>query len=244
MRMQGNTVLVAGGGSGIGRGLAELLQSLGNEVLVLGRPAPGEAATGLRFVDIDLADPWSVAGFSEQIAAICPALNLFVDIAIAFPVGQLPGMQALLDDEDQARRAEARRLGMQQLVGTLLPHFRKREHSAVMTVSLGPALMPPQATVSAGLRAEGGLRACTLSVRRRWARASIEAIDIALASRAGPPAGGAAMPRAEFIASLARLLAESPQEEAALARLRALAPAARPLARAEARDDDLVPEAY
>jgi len=240
MRMQGNTLLVAGGASGIGLGVAELLCRLGNEVIVIG--APSGAAAGLRAIDLDLTDPWSVAAFSEQVVATCPNLNMLVNISIAFPVRYLPGLHGVLDGDDTHEKLEAHRLGFQHLTGALLPHLRKRPHSSVLSLAAGPRAAAP-----GGLFLEGGQQACSMSVRKRWASAAIEVVDIALPSRAERMSPELAVqppgpPRAEFISSVAHVLAEGLHEDAAVARLRALWPAPRPAVR-RTRDDDLVPEA-
>jgi len=239
MRMQGNTILVAGGASGMGRGLAELLHRMGNEVIVPVAPEDRIAA-GLRGVDLDLTDPFSVSDFSERLAATCPGLNMLVNIAIAFPVKHLPGLHALLEADDSHAKLEAQRLGLQHLTGILLPQFRQRASSSVVNISVGPLSGPAHPIgASAGLAIEGA-RACVMSVRKRWVSASIEVVDIAYPRRA-EPGGPAPLQRPQFIASLAHLLAEGLQEGAALARLQALWPAPAPAAR-RTRDDDLLSE--
>lgn len=252
MKMTGNTILVAGATHGIGRGLAELLCRLGNEVIVFGgEPGAAQAVAranpGMHAVDLDLANPWSVAGFCEQIAATCPGLNMLVTLSIAFPVRHLPGLQALLADDDTDEKLEAHRLGLQHLTGALLPHLRKRDGGAVFNVSAGPTLAPPNAPRGRPV-IDGGMPACTMSVRKRWASAAIEVLDVAQPSRterqspvrASQPGG---VPRAEFLSSVATLLAEGLHEAAALSRLRALWPVAQPAARVM-RDSDLVSQAY
>lgn len=251
MKMQGHTILVAGGVRGIGRGLAELLHRLGNEVLVFGGdPGAAEAVAranpGMRAVELALSDPWSVAGFAERVTAVCPGLNMLVNISIAFPVKDLPGLGALLDD-DPHEALEAQRLGIQHLTGALMPHLRKRSHSSVMNLAVGPAFAPPPpalADIAARPATDGGVHACTLSVRTRRASTRVEVVDVALpswAERAGREPASPAMSRVEFVASVANLLAGPLHEEAVVARLRSLCPAPRPVAR-ETRDDGLVPQ--
>ncbi|KQV52613.1 hypothetical protein ASC95_07230 [Pelomonas sp. Root1217] len=254
MTMQGNTILVAGGTRGIGRGLAELLCRLGNEVILFGgEPGAAQAAARasprMRAIDLDLTNPWGVAGFCEQVAATWPRLNMLVNISIAFPMRDLPGLHVLLDADDSGEKLEAHQLGMQQLTGALLPHFRKRAHSSVLNVAAGPMLALPnvqRGRLVDGLVIEAGRPACAMSVRKRWASACIDVTDVALPSRAErmSPAHASrphGVPRAEFISSVAHLLAEGLHEAAALSRLRALWPAAQP-ATQKSRDDELVSE--
>ncbi|MBW8844651.1 MAG: SDR family NAD(P)-dependent oxidoreductase [Burkholderiales bacterium] len=242
MKMQGNTILVAGGASGIGRGLAELLGRLGNEVIIFGAAAPAmdgvmPAHPGMQAIALDLSDPWSVAGFVEQLGATRPSLNMLVNVSIAFSVKHLPGLHALLDDDDTLQALEAQRLGIQHLTGALLPRLRNQAGGAVMNVSVGPASWPQAAPPLAPSPRDGmddGVNACILSVRKRWASACIEVIDVSPGGERTsrmPARAAHAMPLPEFVSRVANLLAEGLQEEAATARLRALWPAPKPLAR-------------
>ncbi|MBW8893110.1 MAG: SDR family NAD(P)-dependent oxidoreductase [Burkholderiales bacterium] len=205
MKMQGNTILVAGGASGIGRGLAELLGRLGNEVIIFGAAAPAmdgvmPAHPGMQAIALDLSDPWSVAGFVEQLGATRPSLNMLVNVSIAF-------------------------------------RLRNQAGGAVMNVSVGPASWPQAAPPLAPSPRDGmddGVNACILSVRKRWASACIEVIDVSPGGERTsrmPARAAHAMPLPEFVSRVANLLAEGLQEEAATARLRALWPAPKPLAR-------------
>ena len=60
MNVTGNTILITGGGSGIGRGLAESFHKLGNQVIISGRGNKNldettRAFPGMKAYKVDLA---------------------------------------------------------------------------------------------------------------------------------------------------------------------------------------------
>jgi len=71
----------AGGGSGIGRGLAEALHKLGNQVIISGRRKGRLAETiganpGMQSVELDVADPASIGTVADY-----PQLNVLINNA-------------------------------------------------------------------------------------------------------------------------------------------------------------------
>ena len=79
MNISGNTILITGGGSGIGRALAEAFHAKGNQVIVAGR-RPGAldettaANPGMRSAVLDIEDRDAIPAFAARIAAEFPTL--------------------------------------------------------------------------------------------------------------------------------------------------------------------------
>ena len=149
MQTKGNTILITGGGTGIGRGLAEALHRAGNQVIVAGRrqgPLDEVAAAnpGLATATVDVADAADIARFAAQIVKQHPTLNVVIHNAgIMKP-------ERWTTDEIDLSVAEAtiqtNLLAPLRLTAALLPTLRKQPRAALVTVSSGLAFLPLAAT--------------------------------------------------------------------------------------------------
>ncbi len=84
MKTTGNTILITGGGSGIGRGLAEAFHKLGNKVIIAGRrkevlDQTTSANPGMSSLSLDIDDAVAILAFAKKVVAEHPALNVLIN---------------------------------------------------------------------------------------------------------------------------------------------------------------------
>ena len=181
MNTSGNTILITGGGSGIGRELAREFQALGNTVIIAGRTLKnleetidGRAGMHARALDVDNAD--AIKRFVADLIRDFPALNGLINNA-----GIMTRENLLADPVDLAV-AEAivatNILGPIRLTSALLPHLRAQPAATVMTVTSGLAFVPLSATPTYSA-SKAAMHSWTQSLRYLLRDTNIEVIEIA-----------------------------------------------------------------
>lgn len=145
MKTSGNTILITGGGSGIGRGLAEAFHALGNGVIIAGRRKQAldkvtAANPGMASLTLDIENPGSIRAFAAQVEADYPTLNVLINNAGIMWPENLQAAPAKLSDSEAIINTNL--LGPIRLTAALLPLLRKQPRSVIMNVSSGLAFVP------------------------------------------------------------------------------------------------------
>ncbi|MBV9790130.1 MAG: SDR family oxidoreductase, partial [Chloroflexi bacterium] len=145
MNITGNTILITGGGSGIGRGLAEAFHALGNQVIIAGRRQAAldevtVANPGMASVTLDVTDAAAIRAFAAGITQEYPALNVLINNAGIMKAEDLLNQPDDLGDMEATVTTNL--LGPIRLTAALLPHLREQPQATIMNVSSGLAFVP------------------------------------------------------------------------------------------------------
>ncbi len=216
MQPGGNTILITGGGSGIGRGLAEALQKQGNRVIIAERrqnllDEVLAANPGMESMALDVEDPAAVRTFAAQATERFPALNVLVNNAGIMRAERLRETADDLADAEAIVRTNL--LGPIRLTAALLPHLLKQSSAAIMNVSSGLAFVPLVLTPTY-CATKAAIHSYTQSLRWQLRTTGIEVVEIIppyvqteLMNGEEDPR---AMPLSEYIAETMALLNQQP----------------------------------
>lgn len=216
MELTGNTILITGGGSGIGRGLAEAFHALGNQVVIAGRrkqvlDETTAANRGMKSLQLNVENAESIRHFAAQATKQFPALNVLVNMAgIMRPEKLLAQQQNLTDAE---ATVTTNLLGPIRLTAALLPHLTKQAHAAIVNVSSGLAFVPLALTPTY-CATKAAIHSYTQALRYQLKETAIEVLELIPPYVATDLMGGASDPRAmpldKYIAEVMAILKTKP----------------------------------
>lgn len=180
MQISGNTILITGGGSGIGAGLAQALHEKGNRVIIAGRrrePLESVAAAhpGMATATLDVSDADAIKSGVERILADHPELNVVIHNA-----GIMVAEDLTADPHDSSV-AEAivatNLLGPIRLTAALLPHLKRQPRASIVTVSSGLAFVPLVATPTYNAT-KAAIHSWSQAIRAQLAGTAIDVMEI------------------------------------------------------------------
>ncbi|MFF0096889.1 SDR family oxidoreductase [Streptomyces canus] len=217
MKMTGNTILITGGTSGIGLGLAVRLHEAGNKVIVAGRRKElldeiTAEHPGIDGLVLDVADPDSIARARETVAASHPGLNVLVNNA---------GIQLLESVLDPAGLQVAEDHVATNLLGTIrmtyafLPLLVGKDDAVVMNVTSALAFVPfPSTPTYSATKSALHSFSESLRVQLAGADAGVQVIEVVPAgvrtTLMGQQDSEQAMPLDDFLTEVLDLLREKP----------------------------------
>lgn len=144
MKASGNTILVTGGGSGIGLALAQRWHDAGNHVIVTGRrrQALDDGIAGrerMAAYTLDVTVAADVAAFAQQVVSEHPRLNVLVNNAGIYSAEKVTAHRDISDAE---RMIETNIVAPIRMTNALIDHLSAQAGAAIIMVSSGLAFVP------------------------------------------------------------------------------------------------------
>ena len=213
MKNSGNTILITGGGSGIGAALAHEFHAAGNQVIIAGRRQTAldevvAAHPGMASMVIDMEDPAAIAAFAAKLVADFPALD-----AVLLNAGIM-----VAEDRIDLAIAEAtvatNLLGPIRLSHALLPHLLAQKSATILTVSSGLAFVPLAATPTYSAT-KAAIHGWSLAMREQLKDTGVDVVEIVPPGvqtdlMPGHAENPQMMPLADFISETMGLLRQEP----------------------------------
>lgn len=179
MKQTGNTILITGGGSGIGRALAHRFHDAGNTVIVAGRRQEvlDEAIAGrpqMHALTLDVESAEGVADFAERLLAAHPKVNVVFNNA---GIMRFEDVSAARNLSDAEATVTTNLLGPIRLMNALVDHLKTQPDAAIVNVTSGLAFVPLLTTPTYNAT-KAALHSYTVALREVL-KGQVEVIELA-----------------------------------------------------------------
>jgi uncharacterized oxidoreductase len=179
VKTTGSTILITGGGSGIGRELALRFNELGNTVIIAGRrkEALEDTIAGrdrMHALALDVEDPEAITAFAKRVVAEHPALNVLINNA---GIMRRENLTKTHDMRDAEETIVTNLLGPIRLTNALIDHLAGQPNAAIVNVSSGLAFVPLSGAPTYNAT-KAAIHSYTVSLREQL-KGKVEVIELA-----------------------------------------------------------------
>jgi uncharacterized oxidoreductase len=180
MKLTNNTIFITGGGSGIGRGLAEALHRRGNKVIIAGRRRNHldevvAANPGMEAIELDISDAASINQVAAQLIADYPDLNVLINNAGIMLPDEAGGP---IDDALMVSTIATNLMGPIRMTSALIDHL-KTKNDAVVAYTSSVLAFVPLAVTAVYSSTKAALHSYILSQRFMLRDSKVRVLEIA-----------------------------------------------------------------
>lgn len=179
MKLEGNTILITGGGTGIGLGLAKAFTELGNKVIIAGRrlekleEAKSEVPE-LEIVQGDIGTAESVKALADKVISNYPDINVLLNNAGIMISQNITRTEENL--EDLVNQFDINTKGTIRMNSAFMDTLKKNE-GTIINVTSGLAFIPNVA-VPIYSASKAALHSYSITLRQQLA-GKVEVIELA-----------------------------------------------------------------
>lgn len=181
MKLEGNTILITGGASGIGLELVRQLSKFNNTIIVTGRNAEKLAKAKKEFPKIttiasDVSRPADIEALYAQVTREFPKLNVLINNAGVMRTINFHKAEGSL--EDLTQEIDINLKGPVRMCRQFLPHLKTQAEAAIVNVTSGLAFVPlPISPVYCATKA--ALHSFTQSLRVQLKNTKVKVFELA-----------------------------------------------------------------